>query len=36
TIEEGSESFISDWAEEYDPSQFLASARIEARKPTLE
>lgn len=32
-IEAGSESFISDWAEDYDPSEFLASARIEARKP---
>ncbi|MFQ3295843.1 MAG: arsenite methyltransferase [Natrialbaceae archaeon] len=33
TIEAGSESFISDWAKAYDPSEFLASARIEARKP---
>jgi arsenite methyltransferase len=33
TIEEGSESFISDWAEDYDPSEFLASARIEGRNP---
>jgi len=34
TIEEGSQSFISDWAADYDPSEFLASARIVARKPT--
>jgi len=33
TVEAGSEAFISDWAEAYDPSEFLASARIEARKP---
>jgi SAM-dependent methyltransferase len=32
-VEAGSEEFISDWAENYDPSEFLASARIEARKP---
>jgi SAM-dependent methyltransferase len=32
-VEAGSEEFISDWAEDYDPSEFLASARIEARKP---
>jgi len=36
TIEEGSEAFIGDWAEAYDPSEFLASARLKARKPDSE
>lgn len=36
TVKAGSEAFISDWAQDYDPSEFLASARIEARKPSFE